>query len=438
MTAPELRRKLLFYGFTDITDFLTNSPLNRYLYKNMLDYREICNIETPMIKLFNEIYYQCVRVNFDINPGEDLSSRYINESAWWFRSKIAAEMVFFFVWAIFKNKRKLSFAEECFVEHLNPLVLHSDNKEMLEELVMDMRAKDIKVPDQFAPMIYPVVKAIPIQTKFDTEFTNRIDRFISRFSLKDNYYYPQANCWMELTDNYSHPMVEKYVKLYSDVDNRLSLLFRIESSCPKRLYKKHKEFFNGFRMHIESGQVVYQVICEDEIDSRHEWIEVEQLGMSEHINIYSNELKNIAEQYKQERDEARKQNEEQRKTYEMQMTRLEAKYESAVKELEATTKEIAAAEEKPQELVLAVNEMATHVMERFSKPAAEEFITMFYRLSLKHGNLDESVCNMIDRIIPTILQRGGTHQTFNFERDVHQMNLNTQVENKYNEKKPQK
>ena len=433
MTASELQRKLLFYGFSDITDFLRDSPLNRYLYKNMLDYREICGIETPMIKLLNEIYFQCVRVGFDINPGEDLSDRYIDEAAWWLKSKPAAEMVFFFVWGIFKRKRKLTFGEECFIEHLNPLVLHSENKEMLEELFMDMQSKDVKVPDQFAPMIYPTVAAIPIQTKFDTSFFKCLVRTYSKGNPRGVKYHPLPNCWMELTDNYSHPLIEKYVKLYNGVDDRLALLERIERSCPRRLYKKHKEFFTGLRMHIESGQVVYRALRDDEVNNKHEWVDVEVFGMAESLNIYTNELKNIAEQYKQERDEARKQCEEQRKTYEMQMTRLGAKYESAVKELEQTTREKEMVEEERQEPALLVSEMASHVMERFSKSSAEEFITMFYRLALRHGNLDETACNMIDRIIPVILQRG-SNQKYIFEKDVHQVNINSEVENKHEEK----
>lgn len=432
MIASELHRKLLFYGFSDITDFLRNSPLNRYIYKNMLDYREVCGIETPMIKLFNEVYFQCVRVGFDSNPGENLYDRYIDEAAWWLNSKPAAEMVFFFVWAIFKMKRKLSFGEECFVEHLNPLVLRSDNKEMLEELVMDMKAKDVKVPDQFAPMIYPAVAAIPVQSTFGDGVFNGISRLIHRLSPKGFNYHPKANCWMELTDNYSHPLIEKYVKLYNAVDDRLALLECIEQSCPRRLRKKHKEFFTGLRMHIESGQVVYRALRDDEVNNKHEWIDVEMFGVTESLNIYTNELKNIAEQYKQERDEARKQSEEQRKTYEMQMARLGAKYESAVQELEKTEREKDQVKEVPRELALTVSEMATHVMERFSKPGAEEFITMFYRLALKHGNLDETTCNMIDRIIPTILQRGTLNQTFEFH-DSNQVNINSEVENKYSE-----
>lgn len=36
MNASELSRQLLFYGYDEVTDYLKNSPLNRYIYKKFL------------------------------------------------------------------------------------------------------------------------------------------------------------------------------------------------------------------------------------------------------------------------------------------------------------------------------------------------------------------------------------------------------------------
>ena len=36
MNASELNRQLLFYGYSEVTDYLKNSPLNRYIYKKFL------------------------------------------------------------------------------------------------------------------------------------------------------------------------------------------------------------------------------------------------------------------------------------------------------------------------------------------------------------------------------------------------------------------
>ena len=429
MTASELQRKLLFFGYGDATELLQNSPLNRYLYKQILDCRESNVVETPVVTLFNEIYFQCVRVGFDINPGDNISWRYIEEECWWLKSRKAATMVFIFVWAMLKMKRTLTFNEECFLDHLTPLISQNQKEEKYEQLLRDMKASDIKVPDQFAPMVYPVVAAIPIEANVTggpvESIIHATSSLLSWLRDSEFRYKPLSNAWMELTDNYSHAWIEKYVKLYATTEDRLAMLERIETSMPWKVHKKHEDFFLGLRMHIESGQIVYRALRDDEKNNCQEWLEVESFGLKESLNPYTNELENIANQYKQERDEARQQCEEQKKTYEMELARMEAKYEKAVKALEETAKTEETVEKTTNELALTVSEMATHVKERFSKAGAEEFITMYYRLAMKHGNLDEETCKIIDGIVPAVIERDKSHQTIDIPQ-AGQVNINPQ------------
>ena len=79
VNASELNRLLLFHGQNDVTDFLRNSPLNRFLYKKLLGVLSASGIAVPAVKLFNEIYYQCARVNYDGMPGVDVGRRYWSE-----------------------------------------------------------------------------------------------------------------------------------------------------------------------------------------------------------------------------------------------------------------------------------------------------------------------------------------------------------------------
>ena len=406
MNASELQRKLLYWGYTDLTDYLRNSPLNRYLYKQMLDYKEKFSIETPIITLFNEIYYQCVRVGFDSNPGENIHGRYLKEEEYWLKSKAAAEMVFLFVWAMFKRKRKLSFNEECFFEHLNPLVQHSDNKGLIEGILKDMQEKDIKVPDQFAPMHYPVA-SIPIQkTPEHNSIFRRLRRFIHRVLQPGDRYIPSGNSWLSLTDNYSHALIERYVKLYTSVDDRLALLDHIEHSCTRKQHKRHEDFFLGLRMHITSGQIVYKVVREGEEPT--DWVESGMIGAQELLNPYTNELQNIAEQYKQERDELQQLSEDQKKAYDLQLARLEAKLAELKNERNQLAHQPVSKEpgkDNPKELVLTLNEVATHVKERFSKSGADEVSTMLYHMAIEHGILEEDTFKLIDGIVPAVLRR---------------------------------
>lgn len=83
MNAAELNRLLLFHGQNDVTDFLRSSPLNRFLYKKLLGVLSASGIAVPAVKLFNDIYYQCARVNYDGMPGVDVGRRYWSEAAGW-------------------------------------------------------------------------------------------------------------------------------------------------------------------------------------------------------------------------------------------------------------------------------------------------------------------------------------------------------------------
>ena len=109
----------------------------------------------------------------------------------------------------------------------------------------------------------------------------------------------------------------------------------------------------------------------------------------------------------------------------MELARMEAKYEKAVKALEDTAKIEETVENATNELALTVSEMAAHVKERFSKAGAEEFITMYYRLAMKHGNLDEETCKIIDGIVPAVIERDKSHQTIEIPQ-AGQVNISPQ------------
>lgn len=253
-----------------------------------------------------------------------------------------------------------------------------------------------------------------------------------------------GNCWMILTENYSHTLIERYVKLYSSVDDRLALLDRIEHSCTPRQHKKHEDFFLGLRANITSGNVVYKVIRDGETPTG--WIESEIIGAQECLNPYTNELKSIADQYKRERDEARKQNEEQKKAYDMKIAKMKANYEADIAELKKEkgekTKLNSVSEKEGEEkdadkkdISLSVSEIADLVKERFSKEGAMEVSTMLYHLAVERGCLEEELFKMIDGILPAVLKREPIHQTFNMP-NVEQFNNNPQTVNNYNKKNP--
>ena len=153
MTASELNRKLLFSGYAEATDFLNSSPLNRYLYKFFIDKLPQYRIEVPIVTFFNEIYYQCVRINYDGTPGVDIENRYIEEETEWIKSELASKLIFSIVWALISSKRNLTFHEECYLFKLTPYVKTCDFRIEAEQIVNDIRTLGLKVPEQFPLMI---------------------------------------------------------------------------------------------------------------------------------------------------------------------------------------------------------------------------------------------------------------------------------------------
>ena len=161
MNASELNRKLLYCGISDLTDYLRNSPLNRYLYKVMLLELPHRKIDIPVVSVFNEIYYQCVRVRYDGNPGQDVFKRYMDEEARWLNSKQGAILVFDFVWVLFQLRSNLSFNEECFLEQLTPIIERSEYQGFAVQLLSDMKDEAMWLTDEFPTLSCPVDERAP-------------------------------------------------------------------------------------------------------------------------------------------------------------------------------------------------------------------------------------------------------------------------------------
>ena len=163
MSPSSLNRKLLFHGYEEVTDYLKNSPLNRYLYKSILGILSASGINVPVVTLFNEIYYQCVRVNFDGTPGVDMERRYWSEEEAWIGSSDGAQLVFCVVWALLGSKRNFTFQEECFLSALAPYIKNSPLREFAEGLPREFRSYGFVVPNRFPVMTCPVSE-LPVFT----------------------------------------------------------------------------------------------------------------------------------------------------------------------------------------------------------------------------------------------------------------------------------
>lgn len=424
MSPSSLNRKLLFHGYEEVTDYLKNSPLNRYLYKSILGILSASGINVPVVTLFNEIYYQCVRVNFDGTPGVNMERRYWSEEEAWIGSSDGAQLVFCVVWALLGSKRNFTFQEECFLSALAPYIKNSPLREFAEGLPREFRSYGFVVPDRFPVMTCPVSE-LPVFTDMGGA-TNRF------WGVDDPAYITLTekrrevhDAWETVTCDFTHSVIEKYVRLYVNQDDQLGLLSCMESALTQSEAKEYGPFFKDLALRITTGSFdptegsSLQPVNTSEVDA----------DADENRRLLSLDLGDggedldLAKQYREERDALRMQLEEMQRNHVTELARLEARYRAEIKELmEENSRFIRWSRKKFREwkpsgattngLVMHLDEVVAHVKERFSRSGGEEISAMLYRLAVEHGNLSEETFRQIDSIIPTIMKRDHPHQTY--------------------------
>lgn len=413
MNASELSRKLLYCGYSDLTDYLMNSPLNRYIYKMLLVDLPRLQIDVPVLDIFNEIYYQNVRVRFDITPGQDVRKRYLDEEERWLNSKPAAYMVFCYVWAMLSVRSNLSFHEECFVEPMEQIIWNGNYEEMAQKVKSDIVSQGIFVANEVPAKPCPI-NEIPMRV----DAISRNDSFAKRLAImmlgEEDRLDSELNPWKTLTNNFSRSVIEHYLWLYYTPAEQFDLLRRIENACPKKDYHKHQDSFEDLNDKIKygrydrSGYVYDKKDLDEEFELNFVKVYNEAVDAEDKEDAQANAL-----QYKHECELLKRCVEEQK----MEIEQLK-------KELEKKTVFDTPDQQSIQEgNTLPIAEMVAHVKQRFSKAGAEEFCTMYYHLAMEHGNLDEETSKLIDGIVPAILQRDAHHQTINIPT-AQQVNIN--------------
>lgn len=435
MNASELNRKLLFHGQHEMTDYLRNSPLNRFLYQEFLVILSTSGIDVPVVKLFDEIYYQCVRIHYDVNPGIDLGRRYWEEEEAWLYSSEGAQLVFCAVWALLSGDRKRPFHEDCFLHVLTPYLRNSAFCHFAEELAQKLHEYKIKVPERFPVMTCPVSEIVP-------EFTLTIEQEKSFWGYSDTRRDITMDAWRRtwanVTCNYAHSVIEKYVRLYPDPDDQLKLIDCMQEPLYPKMHPEELRFLKELRQRIITGSfdpedhpllppIASPYMDEEENGERRLSLSLE--GTEESHNM------DLAKQYREERDAFRSQLEEMQKGHALELARLEAEYKVLTEELrkenekfihwpsKKKSKPLPKANLGSNMLVFSLNDVAAYVKERFSKSAGEEICTMLYRFALEYGNLSKETFKLIDSILPAILNRDLPHQTFEFP-NVSQFNNN--------------
>ena len=256
MTSSELHRKLLYCGYDDMSAYLMNKPINQYMHKLMLDLCEKHQIEVPVLTLFNEVYYQCARVQYDGDSYGEVRTRYLVEEQVWLQSDKAAELVFSMVWALYQRKANRSEREDFLIENISLAIFDSEFLRPAYEFVHYMEEHGLRPYKLF--LTKPIrIKMIPkrIDLEYHTSMTlkEKIFRF---FSLPVESSARDFNPWRNVTDNYSEKVIKFYITLYTDRQSQIELLERIESACTKDEYKAHKDMFDQLDYDVHWGAYV--------------------------------------------------------------------------------------------------------------------------------------------------------------------------------------
>lgn len=372
MNASELNRKLLYRGYDDMADYLRNSPMNRTIYNLILEYGPE-KIESPMLSIFNEIYYQCVRINYDGQPGVELASRYLDEEAEWLGSRESAKLVFGIVWGLLRRKYYPTFHEQCFIEQYYPQMERGEYERLAYILIKISAGKRLLPARKVRTMPSPLG-----EIKGDKK------------------------AWRDITSDFSYKCIENYIKLYPTIKEQRSLLGMIEKACSR---KSEKWTFDNLRDSIKAGEYVREQPAPDDPDYN------EEADLS----------------YKEELDELKKKYEQQEIKHKREIDSLKWHYGYEIDRLREQLEQNAMNEElkeNPGVLLFSFTEMVSVAKERFSKVAADEFSVMLYQLATKHGYLRESISETIDGIVPAVLSRDSLKQSIVIDKPVQQVNIN--------------
>lgn len=385
MTVSKLQRMLLYRGHDDMADYLRNSPFNRCVYNVILRHGPK-PLPMNMLTLFNEVYYQCVRINYDPTPGTDLHNRYVQEETLWLSSVQSANLIFNIVWGMLRCKKEITFSEECFVNQFFPVMDENAGHELAYLLIKYMAGDRMFPPKRFHPLPTPVNELPPIMGKSDSQV------------------------WREVTNNFSQNTIERYLELYETPEEQTNLLSMIEGAYNEAGDKDCCVDFVKLHQGIIAN--VYRQVAEQEASYAE--------GMNQ---TYKEQLMELKQKY-QDLEESQK----------CRIKEIETQHQAELWGMRIKLEEMELSEKqrgKSKALLFTFTEMAEYVKERFSKAGAEAFTNMLYNLALKHGYLDEEVSKAIDEIVPAVIERDKPKQTVNIPT-AHQVNINPkQVTNEF-------
>lgn len=226
MKALELHRKLLFKGHTELSPFLDESPVNRFLCQFVQNMRSGLEFNMSMAAILNEVYFICIRASRENEIDDKTVIRYFEEEDIWTGSSLVTEMIFSMVWMLLSVQKKVPHTLNRFVSLVRFFTNQNGFGLMAKFHINNMMPEGhMEYATDFTPQPAPVSE-LP----------------------------EEHEPWRVVTNDYSHKTILDFLGCYHTIDDQRALLHLIRASAtPEYLAKKDSFFKDTFEL-IDLGE----------------------------------------------------------------------------------------------------------------------------------------------------------------------------------------
>lgn len=206
----------------DIDEFLNESDLWNELYETFLTVKDnTYRLKVSSVVMFNEVYYQCVRVAQDSHPEEDVWYNYLNDARDNLGWRYASDLCFSIAYAALSLMQNPPRQATRFCAILAGKIFANDAhyfpafKELVDRLKSEGKLYDVRfLPTPMKP------GDIFSEERTSIDYNGNV----TRSPLYDDEW------WKNVTDNFCVENIKEIVSLWSEPKDKLSILERIEEA----------------------------------------------------------------------------------------------------------------------------------------------------------------------------------------------------------------
>ena len=201
---PKLPRELLWTDITSMDEFL-NEPVNREMYEMFLKIKQrtllLKSSEYAVIKIFNEVYYQCTRIAYEQDPDIRLES-YITDIKSNMGTYNHARVVYGLIFFLFSHRSNNTLIE---VKYCSAFFMH-----------------------------FCLYGGVGIKGIFKSESDKPENKFYIDLSPRPNATSQLDEIlinWKDVTNNYNKKSIEDICNLYPDLAEKRIVFENMRNSC---------------------------------------------------------------------------------------------------------------------------------------------------------------------------------------------------------------